>query len=81
MLVGLVTFSFEFSGPAQAFETHSMKDAVERVPLYNGCSSRFLEAWCRGLGNDGMMRQDDEIHGELTGTGTNGTFSAGGSWH
>lgn len=27
-----------------AFETHSMKDVVERVPLYNGCSSRFLEA-------------------------------------
>lgn len=55
MRVSLFAFSREFNGPAQAFETHSMKDAVERVPLYNGCSARFLEVWCRGLGN-GMMR-------------------------
>ena len=81
MRVSLFAFFREFNGPAQAFETHSMKDVVERVPLYNGCSSRFLEVWCRGLGNDGMMRQDDETHGELTGTGANGTFSVGGSWH
>ena len=81
MRVGRFAFFHELSGPAQALGTQSMKDAVERVPLYNGCSSRFLEVWCRGLGNYGMMRQDDEILGELTGTGANGTFSAGGSWH
>eukprot|EP00438_Fugacium_kawagutii_P029978 Skav217705 [mRNA] locus=scaffold2294:123690:127711:- [translate_table: standard] len=31
-------------GSTAAFEIHSMKDVIERVPLYNGCSGRFLEA-------------------------------------
>lgn len=61
---------------SQAFDKFAAKEAVERVPLYHGCSARFLEARVKPRGgwqcwrpSESLQAVAPKLHSELVEAG------------
>ena len=71
----LLTLSLQSQSP-QAFDKFAAKEAVERVPLYHGCSARFLEARVKPRGgwqcwrpSESLQAVAPKLHSELVEAG------------